>query len=136
VEIDPQDGQYRIVGRADDRITLSNARKVHPAPIERRISQLPGVLHSLLVPSGRHLELWLDVQPTMRESTDWAEHVDALLIDLPAWQRPRRVLVLPRPLSDTPGALTAKGTLVRKVVLAAFNDLANLGDHGRVGLDR
>lgn len=118
VEADPVDGQLRIIGRADDRITLPNARKIHPAPIEQRVLGLPGVQHALLVPSGRHVDLWIDVCPQWKSGqVDWDARVAELLADLPPWQRPRCVCLFAVPLAEIPGALTRKGTPVRAEVI-------------------
>ncbi len=118
VEVDPRDGQYRILGRVDDRITLSNARKVHPGPIEQRVLGLSGVLHALLIPNDRHLELWIDVLPELRQRDDWEQQIGQCLADLPAWQQPRQVRVLARSLAEFPGLLTRKGSPVRQAVIA------------------
>lgn len=133
VEVDPADGQLRILGRADDRITLPNARKIHPGPIEQRVLGLPGVLHALLVPSGRHVELWIDVAPRWRsQPVDWAAQVARLLGDLPSWQRPRRVRLFAVPLAEIPGALTRKGTPVRaQVIRSGLLQASSEGWRGR-----
>ncbi len=123
VEVDPVDGQYRILGRVDDRITLPNARKVHPGPIEQRVLGLRGVLHALLVPNDRHLELWIDVQPELRQRDDWEQRVGDWLTDLPPWQRPRRVRVLVRALTEMPGTLTRKGSPIRAAVISQRESL-------------
>lgn len=130
VEVDPEDGQYRILGRVDDRITLSNARKVHPGPIEQRVLGLSGVLHALLVPDDRHLELWIDVLPELRQRDDWERRISQWLADLPSWQQPRRVRILARSLTEIPGLLTRKGSPVRKAVLAHRETLLDAGDAG------
>ena len=130
VEVDPEDGQYRILGRVDDRITLPNARKVHPGPIEQRVLGLSGVLHALLVPNDRHLELWIDVRPELRQRSDWEQRVGQWLADLPAWQRPRRVRVLARSLAETPGLLTRKGSPVRTAVIAQRETLLRPSEAG------
>lgn len=121
VEVDADDGQYRIVGRADDRITLSNGRKVDPGPIERRVQAVAGVRHAFVMGRGRHLEIWLDLEPTLLGGQDGVEQVKACLEEFPAWQRPRLIRVMPRPLGEVPHALTAKGTLIRKRVLQWIN---------------
>lgn len=125
VAVDPgdgqfRDGQFRILGRADERIVLSNGYKVDPAPIERRLAGLPGVRHALLFPRGRHLELWLDADASLDigESSD----LKRLLDDLPLWQRPRQIRYFARPLADMPGMLTAKLTPIRSQVRRWIQD--------------
>jgi long-chain acyl-CoA synthetase len=63
VEVDPIDGQLRILGRADDRITLANGRKVYPQPIEQRLLAVASIRHAILVGNDRHTQLWIDVAP-------------------------------------------------------------------------
>lgn len=124
VEVDPVDGQYRILGRADYRITLSNGRKLYPMPIEQRVLTIPQVRHAILVAADRRTELWLDVdcskdviagQENDLESLN--DRVANLLSDLPAWQMPKRILRMPQSLKAIPGMLTAKGTPVRPRVI-------------------
>lgn len=127
VEVDPTDGQFRILGRADDRITLSNGRKLYPLPIEQRVMLVPQVQHAILVANDRHTELWIDVRDgdmtdcykiCDRDSGDsWGDRIISELYDLPTWQLPRRVYVMPEALADIPGMLTAKGTPVRPRVI-------------------
>lgn len=122
VEIDPADGQFRILGRADDRITLSNGRKVYPMPIEQRVMRIAGVLHAIVLGEGRHIEVWIDIDPEQSAAgeDEWTARVAAVVDDFPDWQRPRRVAIIPRSLESLPGLLTAKGTPVRHKVLAAI----------------
>jgi long-chain acyl-CoA synthetase len=124
VEIDPADGQFRILGRADDRITLSNGRKVYPMPIEQRVMRIAGVRHGIVLGEGRHVEVWIDVDPAAPPASlaEWVARVAAVVDDLPKWQRPRRVAIIPQPLESMPGFLTAKGTPVRNAVLAAIRN--------------
>jgi long-chain acyl-CoA synthetase len=128
VEVDPTDGQFRILGRADDRITLSNGRKLYPLPIEQRVMLVPQVRHAILVADDRHTELWIDIEgcddPDSYKILDasgidsWGNRIARELYDLPTWQLPRRVYMMPTALADMPGMLTAKGTPVRSRVIA------------------
>ena len=127
-EVDPFDGQYRILGRSDDRITLSNGLKFFPGPIEQRLGLHPSIRHAILLPHDRHVTLYLEVSDAVE--FDSAISGQALLADVermlnafPAWQRPREVHLLSRPISDIAGALTAKGTLCRPIVLKALSNL-------------
>jgi long-chain acyl-CoA synthetase len=122
VEIDPTDGQFRILGRADDRITLSNGRKVYPMPIEQRVMRIAGVRHAIVLGDERHIEVWIDIDPGLpaASQTEWTGRVAAVVEDLPDWQRPRRVAIIPQTLDSIPGLLTVKGTPVRQRVLAAI----------------
>jgi long-chain acyl-CoA synthetase len=115
VEVDPTDGQFRILGRADDRITLSNGRKLYPLPIEQRVMLVPQIRHAILIADDRHTELWIDVQDGI---DSWGDRIARELYDLPTWQLPKRLYVMPRALADMQGMLTAKGTPVRSRVIA------------------
>ena len=127
VEVDPVDGQFRILGRADDRITLSNGRKLYPLPIEQRVMLIPGIRFAILVAADRHTELWIDVQRgdaagdfqtnQLGGGEPWGDRVARQLHDLPSWQLPRRTFVMPQSLAEMPGMLTAKGTPVRPRVI-------------------
>lgn len=124
-EVDPCDGQYRILGRSDDRITLSNGLKFFPGPVEQRLGLHPSIHHAILLPQDRHVTLYLEVSNAFESES--ATSGQALLADVermleafPAWQRPREVHLLSRPISDIAGAITAKGTLCRPVVLKAL----------------
>jgi long-chain acyl-CoA synthetase len=123
VEIDPADSQFRILGRADDRITLSNGRKVYPMLIEQRVMRIAGVRHAIVLGDDRHIEVWIDIDPGLpaASQTEWTGLVAAVVEDLPEWQRPRRVAIIPQRLDSIPGILTAKGTPVRQRVLAAIH---------------
>jgi len=128
VEVDRVDGQFRILGRADDRITLSNGRKLYPLLIEQRVLSIPGIRHAIVCAADRHTELWIDVQrgdiaddffhaEQQGEAEPWDDRVAKQLHDLPSWQRPRRIFVMPQSLAEMPGILTAKGTPVRPRVI-------------------
>lgn len=138
VEVDPVDGQFRILGRADDRITLANGRKVYPQPIEQRLSALSTIRHAILVGGDRHTELWVDVSsrtgcgngasaaaPAYCEDSDLADAIKRKLRDLPPWQMPRQVFLIPKPLDELPGLLTAKGTVVRPRAIEAIQTWRN-----------
>lgn len=118
VEVDPSDGQLRILGRVDDRITLSNGLKFFPGSIEKCVASLPGIRHALLIPNDRHVDLFIDVAPELRPITGGTVDIEQALQQFPSWQRPRRILITARPLAETPGATTAKGTLCRPVAVA------------------
>jgi acyl-CoA synthetase (AMP-forming)/AMP-acid ligase II len=135
VEVDPADGQFRILGRADDRITLSNGRKLYPLPIEQRVMLVPQVRHAILVANDRHTELWIDIQGCdepdsykIREAggvDSWGDRIASELCDLPAWQLPRRVFLMPQSLVEISGMLTAKGTPIRPRVIAQIMNWRN-----------
>lgn len=124
-EVDPCDGQYRILGRSDDRITLSNGLKFFPGPVEQRLCLHPSIRHAILLPHDRHVTLYLEVSDAFESESATSGQslladVERMLNAFPAWQRPREVHLLSRPISDIAGAITAKGTLCRPVVLEAL----------------
>lgn len=139
VEVDPSDGQFRILGRADDRITLSNGRKLYPLLIEQRVMLVPGIRHAVLVASDRHTQLWIDVQDSDVQGDvpggdricegaggdSWGDRIARELYDLPTWQVPRRFFVMPQSLAELPGMLTIKGTPVRRRVIAQILNWRN-----------
>lgn len=132
IQIDPADGQFRILGRADDRITLANGRKAYPLPIEQRVAGIAGIRHAIVIGCGRHLELWIEIDRPAEdqsgrdgESGDiayWEQRVRLALHDLPAWQQPRRVCRIPESLERIAGALTSKATPVRPRILALIRN--------------
>lgn len=128
VEIDPIDGQYRIIGRADERITLSNGRTLDPGPMERRVQMIDGIKHAVVVSDGRNVMLWIDTVSTLLEPQAWLDRVRAALSDFPPWLLPRQVRVMPVPLDSIPGMLTSKGTMVRSKVLSHITERWNLQD--------
>jgi len=120
VEIDSTDGQFRILGRIDDRITLSNGLKFFPGPIEQRISTLQGILHSLLLPNDRHVDLIIDIDPAVRDvQAGWGD-VELALNEFPQWQRPQHIHVAASPFSSNAELITPKGTLRRKRAVAFY----------------
>lgn len=125
VEVDPMDGQYRIIGRADERITLSNGRTLDPGPIERRVQTLDGIQHAVVISDDRRFVLWIDVISPALNSQPWLSRVRSVLSDFPPWLLPREVRVMPVPLNSLPGLLTSKGTIVRSKVLAHISDYWN-----------
>jgi long-chain acyl-CoA synthetase len=111
VEQDPATGQFRILGREDDVIVLSNGCKLSPEVIEREIGQLAGVNHAMLV-SRERLVLWLDVQPNFDETV-----VRQRLAQFPGCKS-CDIQRFATPLQEESGELTAKGTIRRSRILA------------------
>jgi hypothetical protein len=113
------------LGRSDDRITLSNGLKFFPGPVEQRLCLHPSIRHAILLPHDRHVTLYLEVSDAFESESATSGQslladVERMLNAFPAWQRPREVHLLSRPISDIAGAITAKGTLCRPVVLEAL----------------
>ncbi len=122
VEVDPADGQYRIIGRADERVTLSNGHTLDPGPIERRVQTLEGIKHAVVVCDDRSVVLWIDIVSSPLEPQAWLARVRKSLSDFPPGLLPRQVRVMPVPLESLPGLLTGKNTIVRSKVLAHISE--------------
>ncbi len=113
VEIDNETGQFRILGRADDVIVLPNGHKIHPMTIERLIEELPNVNHAMMYFDGKTLRIWIEGIVDDQVQAD----IQQVLQTRQTWERPTVVNVFPRPLSESMGELTAKGSLCRKKIL-------------------
>lgn len=119
VEIDPSDGQLRILGRNDDRITLPNGRKFFPGPIEQRATSVLGVRHALVVPNDRHFVLIIDHDSESASADRMRLMLDEAMQELPQWQRPRKIEIFAPTFASIAGAVTQKGTLCRPVATQA-----------------
>ncbi len=117
VEVDPDDKQYRVVGRMDDRITLSNGLKFFPAPHELCVAGLPGISHAILVPDDRHVDLFIDVAAALRPPNECIRDIHQALSAFPSWQRPRHIYMLPKPFAEIRHATTSKGNLCRPIAI-------------------
>lgn len=131
VELAP-DGEVKIIGRLKDVLKTSGGKMVNPQPIEVRLKAGPLVDEAIVVGDGRkYLSVLLSVSQearklTARELDDavcaWLGEVNAEL------SRPyqlKKYRILPRELSLAAGELTAKGTIRRAAILAAFGDLVD-----------
>ncbi len=131
VELAP-DGEVRIIGRLKDVLKTSGGKMVSPQPIEVRLKASPLIDDAIVVGDGRkYLSVLLCVSHEAKRLTArdrdhalsaWLEEVNAELA------RPcqlKKYRVLPRELSAAAGELTAKGTIRRAAILAAFSDLVD-----------
>jgi long-chain acyl-CoA synthetase len=143
-EID-DDGRLRITDRIKNILVLANGKKVMPGPMEnvlagsRYIAQsvILGDHHeqtgALVVPDLEHLAAWateqgigerdleaLSEHPTVIELIE--REVRHLLGDFAAYERPRRIAILPRELSEEADELTPLRKPKRRVVIASFPD--------------
>jgi long-chain acyl-CoA synthetase len=144
-EFDP-DGRLVITDRIKNLIVLSNGKKVTPAPMETALLASPYVAQAVIVGEGRERTGVL-VAPDRQHVAEWAKttglsldgdavrmveaaevqeliegEVRRLLEPFPAYERPRRVALLPRTLSEAEGEITALGKPRRTVVLAHWPD--------------
>ncbi|MGE0218432.1 AMP-dependent synthetase/ligase [Mycolicibacterium sp.] len=129
VELAP-DGEVKIIGRLKDVLKTSGGKMVNPQPIEVRLKSSPLIDEAIVVGDGRkYLSVLLSLSKeakmlTVRERDDavraWLDEVNAEV------SRPfqlKKYRILPRELSVAAGELTAKGTIRRAAILAAFGDL-------------
>jgi len=140
------DGRLLITDRIKNLIVLSNGKKVTPAPMETALLASPYIAQAVVVGEGRERTGVL-VAPDRQHVAEWARsaglgmdpngarifesdevqaliegEVRRLLASFPAYERPRRVALLPRPLSEAEGEVTALGKPKRTVVLAHWPD--------------
>lgn len=124
------DGEVKIIGRLKDVLKTSGGKTVSPQPIEVRLKASPLIDEAIVVGEGRkYLTTLLAVSEHGRALpaavldaalTGWIDTVNAELA------RPlqlKKFRVLPRALSAAEGELTAKATIRRANILAAFSDL-------------
>lgn len=126
------DGEVKIIGRLKDVLKTSGGKMVNPQPIEVRLKAGPLIDEAIVVGDGRkHLAVLLSVSQEARKLTSrdlgvaldrWLDEVNA---ELARPYQLKKYRVLPRELSVAAGELTAKGTIRRSAVLAAFADLVD-----------
>lgn len=112
------DGQFQILGRADDVIVLDNGFKVFPTTIERQLLQLQGIEQAVLL--HHQGQLWLllsrDLSQATADDQTGRDPVESCMAEgLPPGTNVKQ-LELSEPLSIDTGELTAKGTLRRPII--------------------
>jgi long-chain acyl-CoA synthetase len=139
------DGYLKISGRKADIFKLSTGRWVAPLDVESRLTQLPYVDHALALGQGRKAVVALiALQPgagdrqgrqSGADGTALAAQIRAdvarVTADLPSFQRPAALVVVPEPFSIGGGELTTNLKLRRKAIAekhasqvdAAYEDL-------------
>ncbi|QRV95210.1 AMP binding enzyme [Ceratobasidium sp. AG-Ba] len=138
---------WKLVGRADDQITLSNSEKINPGPIENTILKSPLIQFAVMF--GREKSqtgVLIDLTPDARET--YANEGRARVVDL-IWPYVEQANSLgpthARLAADTivfttnsrPVPRTAKGTISRSSALKAYAEeienmyaaLETTGDH-------
>ncbi|WP_456695527.1 AMP-dependent synthetase/ligase [Aeromicrobium sp. P5_D10] len=131
VELDSS-GEVKIIGRLKDVLKTTGGKMVSPQPIEVRLKVSPLIDEAIVVGEGRkYLTVLLSVSEEARGMGSaerdvalraWIDEVNAELA------RPlqlKKFQVLPRALSAADGELTAKATIRRSNILAAFSDLVD-----------
>jgi long-chain acyl-CoA synthetase len=134
-------GRLVITDRIKNLIVLSNGKKVTPGPMETALVASPYIAQAVMLGEG-HEHVGLLVAPNVAHLREWATstglasdgiealvatkearalvdgEVRRLLADFPAYQRPRRIVILPRQLNEQRGELTSMGKPKRKVIEA------------------
>ena len=121
-------GRLRITGRVKNLLVLATGKNVAPAPIEDAVAESPFIRQAVLLGDGRDATGILLV-PDLHALEGRAEvtallrqEVERLTMDFASYERPRRTVVMPRPLSAEHGELDAAGRPVRAVVIEHFPD--------------
>jgi long-chain acyl-CoA synthetase len=121
-----ESGRLRITGRLKNLLVLATGKNVAPAPIEDAVVASPYVRQAVLLGDGRDATgiLLVPDLEALDETTQSASllraEVDRLTSGFAAFERPRRVALLPRPLAADRGELDTAGRPVRGVVIEHF----------------
>jgi long-chain acyl-CoA synthetase len=115
-------GTVRILGRSDDRITLTTGYKIDPSLIERKICKALGVEHCLLTLNS--LQRLLLIVPTSkfggREPADVLQYIRESIVDEPSYALPSELMIVEDDWSEANGMLNAKGSLQRARVHSRY----------------
>lgn len=151
--------RLRITGRVKNLLVLATGKNVAPAPIEQALVGSPYIAQAVLLGDDREATAALLV-PNLAAIRDWSgttggnadgdaeagakliarpdvaallrQEVDRVTGQFATYERPRRIAVLPRPLSAAAGEVDAGGSPVRPVVMASFPEqVAELFDRPR-----
>lgn len=119
-------GRLRITGRIKDLIVLATGKKVAPAAIERCLLGSPLIAQAVVVGDAQDA-IGVLIVPTGVEDGggevdvgQMHREVERLTSELAAYERPRRVALLPRRLSVEAGELAPDGSPRREAVVAHF----------------
>lgn len=141
-ELDAE-GRLTITDRIKNILVLTNGKKVMPGPMENALDASPFIEQSvilgdhhaqtgaLVVPDAAYLATWApkhgiaagDLATMVADPAvvDVIEgEVRRLLADFPAWERPRRVAVLPRPFTEEEDELSLTRKPKRRVIVQHF----------------
>ncbi|MEM6471279.1 MAG: class I adenylate-forming enzyme family protein [Planctomycetota bacterium] len=129
VRLCEQSNQLEIVGRNDDRLTLSNGHTIDPAAIESRIRQVPGIQDAVLTvrDDERSIVLWLAsdrkpnagkrelIQPELTDAN--VRELESIFSTMPTWQRPAETRFFEIPDSKRREMVNRKGEVRRTSLL-------------------
>jgi long-chain acyl-CoA synthetase len=137
------DGRLTITDRIKNILVLSNGKKVMPGPMENALDASPFIEQSvilgdhhaqtgvLVVPDAAYLASWAEKQGIGDRDLEALSRNDAvaglieaevrrLLGDFAAWERPRRVVVLPRAFTEEDDELSLTRKPKRRVIVEHF----------------
>lgn len=91
VRVCQQSGQFEVLGRADDQITLANGFSLDPLLIERSVAAVAGVRAAVVQPdsSGRHIKLWVELESEIASLPRTS--IEQAMRQFPAWQHPQQL---------------------------------------------
>ncbi|WP_149496731.1 class I adenylate-forming enzyme family protein [Roseiconus lacunae] len=116
----PRTEQLQILGRADDRLTLTSGYTIDPLMIEKRVAAIPAIRSCLLMldESGRKLRLWIETTAIAEESLQQiTDRVSGAIAPLANWERPSEIRYFRLSQSEREQFFSPKGT-VRRIPLA------------------
>ncbi len=118
---------WQFQGRIDDIMVLGNGEKFNPVPIEKTVEGHPLVYGALMVGQGKELPA-LIIEPEKGVALDSKDLLDAIWPIIqeansraPGHARVNRSMVLIAK-TEKPFLRAGKGTIVRKLSVAAFSD--------------
>jgi long-chain acyl-CoA synthetase len=124
-------GRLRITGRLKNLLVMATGKNVAPGPIERAVEASPYIRQAVLLGDNRDatgilVVPDLDRVPMVSAADEPAmaallrQEVERLTGAFASYERPRRTVVLPRPLDVDRGEVDMDGRPVRAVVLLHF----------------
>ncbi len=108
-------GSLRILGRTDDRITLSTGYKVDPAAIEQRLVGKSGIRNCMLVGSGQRFLVAIVVSDREQDH-DLLQSIRKTLVDCPDYCIPRHLIIEKNDWTASSGMVNLKGSLRREAI--------------------
>ena len=119
-------GRLQITGRLKNLLVLATGKNVAPAPIEDAVITSPFIRQAVLLGDGRDATGVLVVpDPEALESRSEVagllrQEVERLTAEFASYERPRRAVVLPRPLTAEFGELDDAGRPIRATIIEHF----------------
>ena len=122
-------GLWKFHARRDDIVVLSNGEKLNPVSMEANLMAVPGVSGALLVGQGRpRIALLVELQAHHNLGDEPIEEiwpfVARLSASMPDYGRVARSMIMVA-TPDKPFTRAGKGTVVRKLTLAKYENEIN-----------